>query len=397
MTAGSAIAVDAREAIDSQTYRRVLGQYPTGVCIITADSPEDGKSGMVVGSFTSVSLDPPLVAFLPATTSTTWPKIRRAGSFCVNILSADQEDVCRTFFGSDGDKFASIPTTPAASGSPVIEGAVAWLDCDIEDVHEAGDHYIVVGRIRELESAVRHLPLIFFQGGYGAFSPLSLTAPDRRGDLAAPLRTVDLARPLMERFAQEFDCRCIAMTRVEDELICVASAGRPQDPQGSATHVGQRMPYTPPIGSAWAAFEEPAHIERWLRLQPNAELRERNRLGLEAVRSRGVSLTLISEAQREFVSTMDTLAKAPAHAAGPSRDVLQNLSFDPPVLTDDTLGAVRQISAPVFDADGRVALVLTAYGFGGHAAELDAVIAGLLDAAAVATRRNGGHAPRGSL
>jgi flavin reductase (DIM6/NTAB) family NADH-FMN oxidoreductase RutF len=391
MTAGTATAVE--QAIDPQTYRRVLGQYPTGVCVITADSAEHGKSGMVVGSFTSVSLDPPLVAFLPAKTSTTWPKIEHAGSFCVNILSADQEDVCRTFFGP-GDKFATVETRPAGSGAPVIDGAVAWLDCDLEDVHDAGDHYIVVGRVRTLESAVRHLPLIFFQGGYGAFSPLSLTAPDRRGDLAAPLRIVDLARPLMERFAQDFDCRCIAMTRVEEELICVASAGRPQDPEESVTHVGQRMPYTPPIGSAWAAFEDQDHIDRWLRLQPNAELRERNRLGLEAVRNRGVSLTLVSDAQREFVSAMDSLAKAPEQSAQPSRDVLQNLSFDPADLTGETVGAVRQISAPVFDAEGRVALVLTAYGFGPSTSVIG-LMSGLQDMAAAATRRNGGHAPRG--
>lgn len=394
MSTDSATAVDAAELIDPQTYRRVLGQYPTGVCIITAETESDGKSGMVVGSFTSVSLDPPLIAFLPATTSGTWPKIQRAGSFCVNILSADQESVCRTFFGSQGDKFAGIETTPAASGAPILDGAVAWLDCEIEDVHEAGDHYIVVGRVRSLESAVKHLPLIFFQGGYGAFSSLSLTAPDRRGDLAAPLRIVDLARPLMERFAEEFNCRCIAMTRVEDELICVASAGHPQDSDDSATHVGQRMPYTPPIGSAWAAFEDQEHIDRWLRLQPNAELRDRNRLGLTMVRDRGVSLTLISDAQRAFVSTMDTLAKAPEQAGGPSRDVLQNLSFDPTELTDDTKGAVRQISVPIFDVDGKASLVLTAYGFGALGANLDAVIASLLDIAAAATRRSGGHLPK---
>lgn len=393
MTATDAITVADTPVIDPQTYRRVLGQYPTGVCVITADSDEYGKCGMVVGSFTSVSLDPPLVAFLPAKTSGTWPKIRSAGSFCVNILSADQEDVCRTFFASTGDKFATVETSPAASGAPVIDGAVAWLDCDLEDVHDAGDHYIVVGRIRSLESAVRHLPLIFFQGGYGAFSPLSLTAPDRRGDLAAPLRIVDLARPLMERFAEEFDCRCIAMTRVEEELICVASAGRPQNPDEAATHVGQRMPYTPPIGSAWAAFEDQEHIDRWLRLQPNAELRERNRVGLEAVRNRGLSLTLVSDAQRQFVSTMDSLAKAPDQGAPLSRDIVQNLSFDPTDLTDETMGAIRQISAPVFDADARVALVLTAYGFG-PSTSISELMAGLQDMAAAATRRNGGHTPR---
>lgn len=380
------------ETLDPLTYRRVLGQYPTGVCVITADSPEHGRCGMVVGSFTSVSLDPPLIAFYPAATSTSWPKIGSAGSFCVNILSADQEDVCRTFFGSTGDKFASLQTTPAGSGAPIIEGVVAWLDCDIEDVREAGDHYVVLGRIRSLDTVGKHLPLVFFQGGYGAFSPLSLAAPDQRGSLTAPLRHVDLARPLMERFAEEFDCRCIAMSRIDDEVICVAAAGQSQDESGAVTLVGQRMPYTPPIGSAWAAFEDDDHIEQWLRLQPDHELRERNRDGLQAVRDRGYSLTLLSEAQREFVTTMDSMAKAPGEPARPLRGILQNLSFDPPELTSQAKEAVRQISAPVFDQDGRVALVLTAFGFGRPQSGIDGLTAGLLDIAAAATRRIGGRA-----
>ena len=381
------------DRIDPLTYRRVLGQYPTGVCVVTADSPEHGKCGMVVGSFTSVSLDPPLIAFFPALTSTSWPKMQSAGSFCVNILSADQEDVCRTFFGATQDKFASLQSSPAGSGAPIIDDVAAWIDCDIVDVQEAGDHYIVLGRIRSLDTVARHLPLIFFQGGYGAFSPLSLAAPDQRGSLTAPLRHVDLARPLMERFAEEFACRCIAMSRIDEEVICVASAGRAQDNGDSTTLVGQRMPYTPPIGSVWAAFEDQDHIDQWLRLQPNEELRERNRLGLKAVRDRGVSLTLLSEAQREFVTTMDTMAKTPDEPAKPLRGILQNLSFDPPELTSQTKESVRQVSAPVFDRDGRVAFVLTAFGFGRPISGLEGLTAGLLDVAAAATRRIGGRSP----
>src|SRR4051812_3775913 len=83
--------------IEPERFRRVLGQYPTGVCVIPADGPADGASGMVVGSFTSVSLDPPLIAFYVAKTSTSWPKIESTGAFCVNILGAGQEKICRTF------------------------------------------------------------------------------------------------------------------------------------------------------------------------------------------------------------------------------------------------------------------------------------------------------------
>src|SRR3954469_1109241 len=93
-----------REPHDQRWFRQVLGQYPTGVCVVTATLPDGSNAGFVVGSFTSVSLDPPLVAFFPDKGSTSWPKIRSAGSFCVNILGADHEDVCRRFASRAPDK-----------------------------------------------------------------------------------------------------------------------------------------------------------------------------------------------------------------------------------------------------------------------------------------------------
>ena len=82
---------------DSKRFRQVLGHYPTGVTVVTAVDADGQPAGMAVGSFTSVSLDPPLVAFLPDKSSTSFPRIRRASSFCVNVLSAEQENVCRAF------------------------------------------------------------------------------------------------------------------------------------------------------------------------------------------------------------------------------------------------------------------------------------------------------------
>ena len=90
---------------DPRWFRQVLGQYPTGVCVVTATEPDGGRAGFVVGSFTSVSLDPPLVAFFPDRGSTSWPRIHSVGRFCVNILSAEQEDVCRNFATRKQDKF----------------------------------------------------------------------------------------------------------------------------------------------------------------------------------------------------------------------------------------------------------------------------------------------------
>jgi flavin reductase (DIM6/NTAB) family NADH-FMN oxidoreductase RutF len=151
-------------------FRRVLGHFPTGVVIVTAISGGD-PAGLSVGSFTSVSLDPPLVAILPSKASTSWPRIAAAGTFCINILAASQERLCRTFAVSGADKFAGVSWHPAPSGAPILDGSLAWIDCGLERCVDAGDHFIVLGRVRALDLHQDQMaaPLIFFQGGYGTF------------------------------------------------------------------------------------------------------------------------------------------------------------------------------------------------------------------------------------
>jgi flavin reductase (DIM6/NTAB) family NADH-FMN oxidoreductase RutF len=149
-------------------FRRVLGEYPTGVSVITGISQDGDPTGLVVGSFTSVSLDPPLIAFLPDKTSTSWPKIAPSHHFCVNILARGQEDVCRSFAAKGGDKFDGIGWRPAPSGSPIIDDVVAWIDCRLDVIHDAGDHEIVIGRVLQLDTGTAAEPLIFFRGGYGS-------------------------------------------------------------------------------------------------------------------------------------------------------------------------------------------------------------------------------------
>jgi flavin reductase (DIM6/NTAB) family NADH-FMN oxidoreductase RutF len=129
---------------------------------------------MAVGSFVSVSLDPPLVAFLPSKHSRSWPRIRACGRFCVNVLAEHQAEVCRIFASSGIDKFAGVAWERNRRGIPVITGATAWIDCDLQAIHDAGDHYIVVGRVRELDVVSDTRPLLFFQGGYSGLHP-----PDR--------------------------------------------------------------------------------------------------------------------------------------------------------------------------------------------------------------------------
>ena len=158
-------------SIDPMVYRRTLGTYPTGVVIIAGATPE-GPVGVAIGSFTSVSLDPPLIGFLPGKSSTSWPKIEATGPFCANILAADQLDVCRAFGSKDGTKFAEIPWHTEATGSPVIDGVLSWIDCTIDTVAEAGDHWWVMGLVQGMENAREDVgPLEFCRGQYGDFVP----------------------------------------------------------------------------------------------------------------------------------------------------------------------------------------------------------------------------------
>lgn len=153
------------EAIDEAQYRQVLGHFPTGVTVVAG---MDGAEpvGLAVGSFFSISLDPPLVGFCVGKSSKSWARMIDARSFCVNVLGADQEDVCRVFATSGGDKFASIGWSSTESNSPRIDGVLAWIDCDLDAVHESGDHEIVVGRVKGLGLGHEGDPLVFFRGGY---------------------------------------------------------------------------------------------------------------------------------------------------------------------------------------------------------------------------------------
>lgn len=156
--------------IDQARFRTVLGHFATGVTVV-ASMNRDQPVGLSVNSFTSVSLDPPLVAFCVARESTTWPKIRHAGSFCVSVLSEDQEDLSRVFATRGADKFAGVGWGRAPSGAPYLLGSLAWIDCALDAEHDGGDHFIVVGRARSLEVIGDGRPLIFYRGGYGHFEP----------------------------------------------------------------------------------------------------------------------------------------------------------------------------------------------------------------------------------
>ncbi|WP_424214266.1 flavin reductase family protein [Streptomyces sp. BI20] len=148
--------------------RAALAGFATGVAVVTARATDDGRPvGMAVQSFSSVSLDPPLVCFCPARTSSTWPLIRAAGAFAVNILAADQRELCRGFAVTGGDKFAGVDWTPAGNGAPLLTGALATVECELAEVIEGGDHLIALGRVTALRAHRETDPLLYFRRSYG--------------------------------------------------------------------------------------------------------------------------------------------------------------------------------------------------------------------------------------
>lgn len=161
---------EARDAnLDSAELRRAFAHYPTGVAVITAAGP-DGPVAMVVSSFATVSLRPPLVAFCAAHTSTTWPTIADARSCCINVLASSQGGLCKQLASKSGNRFEGVGWSPAESGAPVLHGVVGWLECVIVEVRLAGDHDLVLLEVLRHEVEQDREPLLFHRSGYRAFA-----------------------------------------------------------------------------------------------------------------------------------------------------------------------------------------------------------------------------------
>ena len=148
----------------------MLGHFGTGVTVLAA-VVDHQPVGFTAQAFTSVSLDPPLVAACPARMSRSWARIRSTGVFCASILADDQEAVARLFATRGADRFATVGWSPAAgTGSPVIDGSLAWVDCRIMAEHDGGDHLLVLARVEDLGVREGRGPLLFYRGGYGRFT-----------------------------------------------------------------------------------------------------------------------------------------------------------------------------------------------------------------------------------
>lgn len=190
----------ASQSIDPRAFRQALGQFCTGITIITTmhgDAPASvgvaergGPAGEVpIGfacqSFAALSLDPPLVLFCPTKVSRSWQAIEASGRFCVNVLTEKQRDICARFGSKEPDKFAGVDWHTSALGSPVIDDSLAHIDCTVHSVHDGGDHFVVVGLVHSLSEVptVKPRPLLFYRGEYTGIEPDKNTPAQWRDDL----------------------------------------------------------------------------------------------------------------------------------------------------------------------------------------------------------------------
>jgi 3-hydroxy-9,10-secoandrosta-1,3,5(10)-triene-9,17-dione monooxygenase reductase component len=178
MMAPATTAADREPDLDVRHFRSVLGLFATGVVAVTGIDPASGRpAGLTANSFTSVSLHPPLVSVCLARTSGTWRCLRAAGSYCVNILAEHQLDICLQLATPATDKFRGLAWAASPGGHPILDGVLGWIDCRAETEHAAGDHIIVVGRVRGLGLLLDGRPLVFYRGRYHRCRDLDHGAP----------------------------------------------------------------------------------------------------------------------------------------------------------------------------------------------------------------------------
>lgn len=349
--------------IDGTRFREVLGSYPTGVAIVTGSDENGAPIGMVIGTFTSVSLEPPLIGYLPMKTSRTFARLRGSSTFCINILAADPESICQHFASPTEDKFAALAWHASPAGNPILDGVVAWIECDYASVTEVGDHYIVLGGVLDMQLERDTAPLLFFQRGYGRFSPGPLVAVAERETIAA-VRLAELGRDDMAVVASELKAECSIVAAVGGDVVYVAVENC--SPRWRLqSRLGLRVPCAPPLGTLFVGSPGAPDDQEWLKRlgRPDQETIDRSLAQLERVRNRGWSISLLGPDDPEALEEVVELYSNPHRTPGQERRLLaaakQRFALhEPAELCEETTYNVQHLSVPVCNTSGHVLLVL---------------------------------------
>ena len=349
--------------MDSEFHREVMGHYPTGVVLVSGMC--DGEPvGMVVGTFSSVSLDPPLVSFMPMKTSRSYTRLTDAPVLCINVLAHDQTDVCRVLAGSAPDKFDKVAWSLSPEGAPVLDGVVATIHCTRTEQFDAGDHWITLCAITSMDVPRPVTPLLFFQGGYGGFAPRIMSA---RGDaeVFAALRLADVARPHVEELSASLQCQTDVLVAVDADTLTTAVSAYGGDAQ-MTERLGQRIPLIPPIGLAYVAGAPDHVVQRWLAKVRDPGQAASYRARLDGVLTRGVEITASGPDAEALGALRDTLADYAAGRLTPARQravdaELTSAPFFPQEVhlgDDDEVVDAGAVIAPVHAPEGDVSMLV---------------------------------------
>jgi 3-hydroxy-9,10-secoandrosta-1,3,5(10)-triene-9,17-dione monooxygenase reductase component len=153
-------------AVANADFRKVMGHFATGITVVTATLPDGRRFGFTVNAFSSVSLNPPLVLVCVVNGGEAEASMNAATHFAVNILADDQENLSRQFSSRVPDRYEGVHAKPSASGAPLLEGCIGYLECRKTAAHAAGDHTILVGEVLAAEARDEGLPLLYFRSGY---------------------------------------------------------------------------------------------------------------------------------------------------------------------------------------------------------------------------------------
>ena len=176
---------EAEQNIDHREFRRALGHFMTGVTIVTTVDSEGRPRGLTANSFTSVSLEPPLILVCIGQTAASFSEFQTTDRFAVSVLAAEQRDTSKLFASQRDDKFETVAWRMGEGGSPILDTGLAWYECHVHDRILAGDHLILIGRVISCRRKPGR-PLGFFQGGYVSLGAEAVSDRDTRHSAPLP-------------------------------------------------------------------------------------------------------------------------------------------------------------------------------------------------------------------
>lgn len=359
-----AITSPQRGQEKSAWWRAVLGEYPTGVCLVASRGEADEPIGMVVGSFVAVSEEPPLIGFFAGRDSRTLPELVSTGRFSASVLGADDEAFCRAFASKAPDRWERRPFVDTPTGAPRLADAVAWFDASIESTQPYGDHVFIVGRVHDFGAGAggAEMPLLFRRAGYGSFS-----APGETYDARAfieRLRWASMAEREIESLSTELGVEVAINTQLGDSVVTLASVAL-DSTVSTFDNVGAAHPWAAPISPVFAAWAPTARRHAW-------EEASRHLTGsvdraliedqLRGVRDRGYAIAGDQALTDRFLGLVrghrtdrDAYARVWAEIAASRR----RLEDGDGVHWDE----VAVVQVPVFDEEGDVVMSIYAIGW----------------------------------